>query len=111
MAKKGAGLINLKPALRIGLAGTWDEENMLTILVLLLLSHTAHTVAVVAIVVVRRIDVRRVEVQVVGVVAIVDRRRPIVAVRPGIVQRARVDVARTDKPQRANQAASCTPIP
>lgn len=60
---------------------------MLTILVLLLLGHTAYTVTVVAIVVVRRIDVRRVEVEVVGVVRIrVRPRRPEVAVRPLIVQ-------------------------
>ena len=35
-----------------------------------LLSHTTHTVAVVAIIVIGRIDVRRVEVEVVGVVRI-----------------------------------------
>ena len=76
-----------------------------------LLSHAAYRVAVVPVVVVRGIDVRTVEVQVVGVVAIVDRRRPIVAVRTDIVQRAIVHVARTDKPQGANQAASCPPTP
>ena len=77
---------------------------MLTILVLLLLGHTAHTVAVVAIVVVRRIDVRRVEVEAVGVVRIrVRPRRPEVAVRPLIEQIAEVDDTAANKPQRAGQ--------
>lgn len=67
---------------------------------MLLLSDAAHCVAVVAIVVVRGVNVRAVEVQVVGVVTRVHGTRPIVAVRPDIVQRAGVDVATTSKEQR-----------
>lgn len=54
---------------------------------------------VVAIVVVGGVNVGAVEVRVVGVVAIVDRTGPIVAVRGTIVQRAAVDVASADKEQ------------
>ena len=56
---------------------------------------------VVAVVVVVVVDIVRIEVQVVGVVGIVriERRRPIVAVGPGIVQVVVVAVARSGKPK------------
>ena len=49
--------------------------------------------AVVTIVVVRRIDIARIEVQVVGIAIRVQRRRPVVAIRTAIVQARVIDVA------------------
>ena len=59
------------------------------------LSYTTDRVSVVLIVVVD-IGVTTIEIQVVGVVTIVGSRRPVVAVRPTIVERAIVVVAGVD---------------
>lgn len=62
-------------------------------------SNTAYGPPAVPVAVARGIDAARVEVQVVGVVATVDRTRPIVAVVARIFQTTTVDAATTDKPQ------------
>ena len=64
---------------------------------LLYRSHAPHRVTVVLIVVIRRVHVVTVEVQIVGVVAIVGSRRPIVAVVATIVRRRTVPVAGVDE--------------
>ena len=63
-----------------------------------LLWDAADWETVVPVVVVGRINVTRIEVQVVGVVIIVDRTRPIVAVVTQIVDRGTIDVAGPHKP-------------
>ena len=66
-----------------------------------LASEAADRLSVVPVVVVGRVDVARVEVEVVRVVARVGRRGPIVAVVAGVVQRAGVDITsarRRDRP-------------
>ena len=64
--------------------------------------YAPHAKTVVPIVVVGRVDIRRIEVQVVGVVGIaigVRTRRPIVPVVSTVVQLTRVHVARWNKEQ------------
>ena len=61
--------------------------------------NRAHREAVVPIVVVLRIDPSTVEVQVPGVAGRVERRRPVVAVRPSVVPRAAIAVARAGEEQ------------
>lgn len=64
-------------------------------------SYTANGVAVPLIVVVRRIDIGRIEVEVVAVRGIVDSRGPVIAVGTLIVERPIVPVAaiKTKQPQ------------
>lgn len=62
--------------------------------------HTAHRESVVAIIVILRIHPTRIDVQVVRVVATVERRRPEVAVRAQIVLRRAVKVAREGRGRR-----------
>ena len=60
--------------------------------------HAAHRPPVVPVVVVGRVNVSSREVQVVGVVAAVDRTRPVVRFRAWIVEITVVDVAGPHKP-------------
>ena len=61
--------------------------------------HRPQSETVVPIVVVLRIDTATVEVQVPSVTGAVPRRRPVVAVRPSIVPRAAIAVARAGEEQ------------
>ena len=74
-----------------------------------LLSNTPNGVSVSLVVVIRRVHVRRVEIQVVGVVTIVRRRRPIVPVATLIVHAAGVIVVATEnKRQRGGKPKEST---
>ena len=70
-----------------------------------LLKHTTDREPVVAIVGVLRIDIRRIDVQVIHIVSIVERRRPEVAVAALIVRGAIVEVAGEGRTKRTVGAA------
>ena len=64
--------------------------------------NRAHRETIAPVVVVLRVDSRRIEVHVVGVSGGVERTRPVVAVRPAVVERRTIVVARSGEEHTSN---------